>query len=79
MLVSDDEIRSYEDTAETEGLTLSEWVRQSLRQAERGRSHGDVDAKIAAIREATQYRFPAPSIETMLDEIERGYLESHTG
>lgn len=78
MLVNDHEIHSYENAAQAEGLTLSEWVRRSLRQAERERSHGDVDAKIAAVREATQYRFPAPSIDTMLDEIERGYLESDT-
>jgi len=34
----------------------------------------DLKKKLAAIRAAAEYQFPAPDIETMLAEIERGYL-----
>ena len=35
VVVKDEELERYERTAEAVGLTMSEWVRQSLRAAER--------------------------------------------
>jgi hypothetical protein len=74
VVVGDDELERYQRTAEATGQTVSEWVRQALREAERKTSSGDVEAKLAAIRKAASYRFPAPDIDTMLAETEAGRL-----
>lgn len=67
-----DEIRAI---AASEGTTVSEWVRRSLREARRATAAGEVDTKLAAVRAAAQHSFPAPDIEQMLSEVERGYLQ----
>jgi hypothetical protein len=75
VVVRDDELERYARTADAAGVTLSEWVRQALRVAERERSSGDVEAKLALIREAAGYNFPAePDIDTLLAEMEAGRL-----
>lgn len=71
----DDDLKRYAHAAEAAGTTLSEWVRQALRVAERERSSGDVEAKLALIRKAAGYNFPAePDIDTLLVEMEAGRL-----
>lgn len=70
------ELQRYERAAQVQGLTLSEWVRQVLRTAEQDVAYGDVDAKLTAVRVASQHGFPAPDIDTMLSEIDRGCHES---
>ncbi len=74
VVVGDDELERYQRTAEATGQTVSEWVRQALREAERKTSSGDVEAKLAAIRKAASYRFPVDDIDTMLAETESGRL-----
>ena len=74
MVVRDDDMERYVHTAEAAGLTLSEWVRQALRESERSQSSGNVEAKLAAIRRAAAYQFPEPDIDTMLAEIETARL-----
>jgi hypothetical protein len=73
VVVRDADLKGYERTARAAGLTLSEWVRQTLREAQRDASSGNVDAKLAAVREAVRHSFREPDIETMLAEIEQGY------
>ena len=74
VVVGDAELRRYEESAEALGLSLSAWVRLALRAAELEIARGDVDLKLAAIREAFAKSYPAPDIDTMLAEIEQGYL-----
>jgi hypothetical protein len=75
VVVGDDDLERYARTADAAGLTLSEWARQALRAAEREMSSGDVEAKLAVIRKAASYNFPAePDIDTLLAEIEAGRL-----
>jgi hypothetical protein len=75
VVVRDEDMERYERAADAAGVTRSEWVRQALRVAERERSNGDVEAKLAAIRRATSYNFPAePDIDTLLAEMEAGRL-----
>lgn len=70
-MVRDEDLERYTRTADAAGVTLSEWVRQALRVAERERSSGDVEAKLALIRKAASYNFPAePDIDTLLSEME---------
>lgn len=79
VLMDDDELKAIQRVARKERVTTAEWVRQRLREAQVQRARPDVAAKLAAIRKASTFRFPAPDIEQMLDEIEQGYLDNgHT-
>ncbi len=55
-------------------MTVSEWVRQTLRRRRRSEPVADVDHKLDAVRAAARHAFPAGDIGAMLTEIERGYL-----
>jgi hypothetical protein len=55
-------------------VTTAEWVRKSLRAARDADGGADASHKLAAVRTAAGHSFPAGDIETILDEIERGYL-----
>jgi hypothetical protein len=76
VVVKDADLERYTRSAEAAGTSLSEWVRQALRVAERERSSGDVDAKLALIRRAAGYKTGGREvdIEEMLAEIEAGRL-----
>ncbi len=76
VVMDDDEYNTFERRAADLGMTLSQWVRQSLKDADRRWSTGDVAAKLAAIDAAASHPDPAPAvdIDQMLAEIEAGYL-----
>lgn len=78
VLMDDDELRSIQRLARNERVTTAEWVRQRLREAQEARARPDIATKLAAIQRASQFRAPAPDIEQMLAEIERGYLDDPT-
>ena len=67
------EAGEYRRLAKRDGLTLSEWVRQKLRRAERDQTSGSLDRKLAAIRAAARHDFPTADVDQMLREIESGY------
>jgi DNA-binding transcriptional LysR family regulator len=73
VVIQDTELRLFRRAARRAGMTLSEWVRQTLRNAERRVAVGDPESKLEAIRVAVGHQFPAPDIDQMLDEIESGY------
>ena len=75
VVVDDAELERFQDAAGREGMTLSEWVRQVLRVAERSTSNGDPSRKLGAIRAAARLEFPEVDIDEMLDDIERGYQQ----
>jgi len=66
------EIQRY---ARQQRMTTAEWVRQALRAARKAAPGLDARKKMAAIRAATHHAFPAPNVDQMLREIERGYQE----
>jgi hypothetical protein len=76
VVVEDADFERYRSQAQSQGVNISEWVRQALRVAERERSSGDVEAKLAAIRKAASYETGGREvdIETMLAETEAGRL-----
>jgi len=76
VVVGDEELERYARTAEAAGLSMSEWARQALRAAQRERSSGDVEAKLAAIRKAVSLETDGREvdIDTMLAETEAGRL-----
>ncbi len=75
VVVPDAELREFERAAKRSGLTLSEWVRQTLRQAQRSRATVSPDRKLAAIRSAARHAFPTGDIDEMLAETEHGYQQ----
>jgi hypothetical protein len=72
VVVDEAELKRFQRAARRAGMTLAEWVRQALRRAERTTSSQDPAKKLAAIRAAARHSFPAPDIDEMLLEIERG-------
>ena len=73
VVMDEAEVGAYRRLAERDGLTLSEWVRQKLRRAERNEASGSLDRKLAAIRAAARHGFPTADIDQMLREVESGY------
>ena len=59
-------------------MSIAEWVRQALARARRHEPVGDVGKKLQVIRAAAKHEFPTADIDTMLAEIERGYLTDRT-
>ena len=55
-------------------MTVSEWVRQTLRVARSREAVGDAARKLAAVRAAVRHDFPTAEIDRMLEEIESSYL-----
>jgi hypothetical protein len=51
----------------------AEWVRQAQERARRHEPLGTVEKKLEAIRSAARHESPTADIDTMLEEIERGY------
>lgn len=75
VLLGEEEFEHVRALAAREGLTVSEWVRQVLRRAQRQHPSGDRARKLAAVRAAARHGFPTADIGAMLAEIERGYDE----
>ena len=73
VVVSEAELRGFRRAAGGAGLTISEWVRQVLRSAERATAMADPSKKLDSVRTAAGYAFPTADIDRMLEEIERGY------
>ena len=71
-----DELESIRAAARERGMTVSEFVRETLREARRKVASGDAERKLAAIRAADRHAYPTADIDQMLGEIERGYGES---
>lgn len=78
VLLDESEWRELQRAARAEKTTVADWVRRALRQTRRGQSSKDASRKLAAVRAAGRYAFPAPPIEQMNEEIERGYLDPLT-
>ena len=81
VILKDPEYREIQRAARARHMTIAAWVRQALAQARRSEPVGDVEKKIAAVRAAVAHN-PGPGteedIDTMLAEIERGYLSDRS-
>jgi hypothetical protein len=73
VVMSDSELAAFERLARGKGMTLSDWVRETLRERRRSEPKRAPETKLSAIRSAVQHSFPAPDIEQMLAETARGY------
>ena len=75
VILSEHEAASLKELAAREGVSVSEWVRRSLREASRRQTSGKSEERLAAISVGAAYSFPTADIDDMLAEIERGYVE----
>jgi hypothetical protein len=78
VLLDEGEFRELRRVAKAHRMTVAEWVRQTLRAARSREPLGDAPAKIAAVRSAARHTFPTASVDQMLRDIERGYLDPNT-
>ena len=76
VVMENTELEAIRAAALERGMTVSEWVRETLREARRKVSDGDAERKLAAIRAADRHAYPTADIDQMIAEIERGYGES---
>ena len=76
VLLDDAELRTIQRLARRDKLTTAEWVRRRLREGAAAGTRPDTATRLAAIHAAYRHTStePAPEIDRMLDEIERGYL-----
>lgn len=73
VIVDDAEYRDLQKAARRRGVTVSQWVREAIRSVRRLEPSSDAARKLSAVREAVRHGYPAPDIDDMLTEIERGY------
>ena len=69
VLFEDKEYQALHKVARRKGLTMAEWVRQSLRTASQAEPLAPVATKLAALKRAAQHNFPTADIDQMLAEI----------
>lgn len=72
--MDDGEFDDLQRAAKEHGTTVSQWVRQVLRNARQAEPSGDLHTKLAVLRAATRHSYPTADIDDMLAEVERGYL-----
>ena len=78
VLLDEAELREIQHFAKRNRMTVSEWVRQSLRRARADQPTHDASRKLDAIRSAAHHKFPAGEIGDILHDIELGYLEDES-
>ncbi len=74
VLLDEAEYREIQKIARRQRMSVSEWVRQTLRRGRRSEPVQDAERKLSAVRAASRHEFPTADIDAMLAEIERGYL-----
>ncbi len=77
VVMEDAELESIRAVAREQGMTVSQWVRETLRQARRKVSGGNAERKLSAVRAADRHAYPTADIDQMVAEIERGYGEAN--
>ncbi|MFO7893931.1 MAG: hypothetical protein R6U63_09360 [Longimicrobiales bacterium] len=80
VVMDEDEYREIREAAEQRRLTVSEWVRRTLRRARESEPSTDIGSKLEVVRSAVRYDFPTADVAQMLREIEASYgAGSETG
>ena len=72
VLLDEDEYRAIQAAAGRQHLSVSEWVRQTLRKARYDRPRISKEDRLRAIAESGRRQYPTADIDTMLAEIEAG-------
>lgn len=72
ILLDEDEHTKIQRIARRQRVTVTEWVREALHKAVT-EHRKTVAAKLHAIHDASQHRFPTADIDDMLTEVQRGH------
>lgn len=77
IILDEQELEEIKVVAGRYNMTVSEWVRQTLREARRDEPTKSVEFKLAALEKAYRCTSGGPEvdIEQMLDEIAQGYRQ----
>jgi hypothetical protein len=75
VLFEEDEIAAVRAAARRHRLTVSEYVRQTLRNAGQDMPASDTGGKLLVVREAAAHAYPTGEPEVIDREIAQGYLE----
>ena len=75
VLLDLDELAAIRAVARRRRQTVSEYVRQTLREARLAEPSSGPAAKLLVVREAAAHAYPTADPEAMEAEIVRGYLE----
>jgi len=73
VILDDDEMKAIAAIARKRKMTVSGWVRATLREARSRHPQVAGDRKIQAVRAAARHAFPTAGMDRMLAEIESGY------
>jgi hypothetical protein len=73
VVLDEAELAEIRRSADADGVTVSEWVRQVLRRARLDTPREDAQRRLAAVEAAMKHDFPTGDVDTMLREIEQGY------
>lgn len=73
VVLDENEYRELKQAARRRGLTLSEWVRQSLSDIRARETTVDPGVKLSVVRAAVEHEYPTADIDRMIREIEQGY------
>ena len=73
VILSGEEMATLRKHAETEDLSIGEYVRRVLREAALRHPSRKASTKLASIREAALHAFPTGDIDQMNREIQQGY------
>jgi hypothetical protein len=77
VLLPEREMADIQQIAESEQLSVGEWVRRALREARASRPAAAPATKLQAIRRAATHAFPTADIDQMLAEIEQSYMDKN--
>jgi len=73
VLLDEEELAAVRVAARRRRLTVSEYVRFTLREARAAEPAAPVEGKLMAVREAAAHAYPVADMETLNAEIARGY------
>lgn len=75
VLLDENEIAGVRAAARRKRLTVSEYVRQVLREAQAHEPATDSARKLLVVREAASFAYPTADPEQMEEEIAQGYVD----
>ena len=75
VLLDPDEFEAIRAAARRRRTTVSEYVRQTLREARAGEPEVGAERKLLVVREAAAHAYPTADIDDMEREIRAGYLD----
>ncbi|MGD8321530.1 MAG: antitoxin [Gemmatimonadota bacterium] len=75
VLLEEDEFAEIRSAARRRRMTVSEYVRRTLREARTGEPATSAERKLLVVREAAEFSYPTADPEAMEAEIARGYAE----